>query len=123
MRNKARLLIVERLRAARHLLVLDNLELVTGAHLAVGTALPEAERARLKRFLHRWAGGKTLVLLGSRGGEEWAAQPEPGQPAPLRDEAVYEWAGWTPRPPRAWPSVSCAAPGPKNTAPRPSSSA
>ena len=61
------------LRAERHLLILDNLESITGAHLAVRNTLPPAEQNALRRFLGELAGGRTLVLLGSRGGESWLA--------------------------------------------------
>ena len=61
------------LRAERHLLILDNLESITGAHLAVRNTLPPAEQDALRRFLAGLAGGRTVVLLGSRGGESWLA--------------------------------------------------
>jgi tetratricopeptide (TPR) repeat protein len=64
-------LLAERLRGTRHLLALDNLESITGAALAIQHTLPPAEQAALQRFLHALAGGRTLVLLGSRGGEAW----------------------------------------------------
>jgi len=67
-------LLAQRLRAERHLLILDNLESITGSHLAIQNTLPEAERERLHGFLGALAGGRTLVLLGSRGGEEWLAR-------------------------------------------------
>jgi len=54
-------------------LILDNLESITGTHLAVKNTLPQEERGRLHEFLSELAGGRTLVLLGSRGGEEWLA--------------------------------------------------
>ena len=66
-------LLAERLCGTRHLLILDNLESITGAALAIQHTLPEAEQAALHRFLEALAGGATLVLLGSRGGEEWLA--------------------------------------------------
>ena len=68
-------LLAARLRAQRHLLILDNLESITGSHLAIRNTLPEAERALLGRFLAELRGGRTLLLLGSRGGEEWLAAP------------------------------------------------
>jgi tetratricopeptide (TPR) repeat protein len=64
----------ERLRAVRHLLILDNIESVTGTHLAIRNTLPEDERELLHDFLSQLAGGRTVVLLGSRGGEDWLAQ-------------------------------------------------
>jgi hypothetical protein len=59
------------LRGTRHLLVLDNLESITGAALAIQHTLDAAARERLAGFVARLAGGRTLVLLGSRGPEEW----------------------------------------------------
>ncbi len=79
-------MIAERLRGWRHLLILDNLESITGAELAIQHTLPEAEREGLRRFLAELAGGRTLVLLGSRSGEGWLA---PG----TFEENVYELGG------------------------------
>jgi tetratricopeptide (TPR) repeat protein len=61
----------QKLRSERHLLILDNLESITGAALAIQHTLNEAEQARLGDLLVELAGGRTLVLLGSRGPEEW----------------------------------------------------
>ncbi|HVB75544.1 MAG TPA: CHAT domain-containing protein, partial [Ktedonobacteraceae bacterium] len=66
-------MIAQRLRAEQHLLMLDNLESITGAHLAIQHTLPKNEQDALRSFLLDLAGGKTLVLLGSRGGESWLA--------------------------------------------------
>ena len=66
-------MLAERLRADRHLLVLDNLESITGERLAIQHSLDEPERAALQRFLQALAGGRTLVLLGSRAPEAWLA--------------------------------------------------
>ncbi len=66
-------MLAAKLRAARHLLILDNLESVTGELLAIQHTLDEAERERLRDFLRTLAGGRTLVLLGSRSGAEWLA--------------------------------------------------
>jgi tetratricopeptide (TPR) repeat protein len=82
-------MLAERLCAGRHLLVLDNLESITGSHLAIRNTLPEDERRRLQGFLSRLAGGKTVVLLGSRGGEPWLA------PGTFGDN-VYELPGLDP---------------------------
>ncbi|MCP4423653.1 MAG: CHAT domain-containing protein, partial [Chloroflexi bacterium] len=60
-----------KLKSERHLLVLDNLESITGAALAIQHRLDEAERGKLRDFVGKLAGGKTLVLLGSRGREAW----------------------------------------------------
>ncbi len=68
------LMIAERLRAESHLLILDNLESITGAHLAIQHTLPKEEQAALHSFLIDLAKGKTRVLLGSRSGEEWLAK-------------------------------------------------
>ncbi|MGH9936600.1 MAG: CHAT domain-containing protein [Blastocatellia bacterium] len=66
--------LAERLRARRHLLILDNLESITGAQLAIQNTLPPREQTALRGLLADLAGGKTLALLGSRGGEEWLRQ-------------------------------------------------
>ena len=58
-------LLAEKLRATRHLLILDNLESITGAELAIQHTLPPAEQQALHRFVQSLAGGQTLVLLGS----------------------------------------------------------
>ncbi|HEY0783104.1 MAG TPA: CHAT domain-containing protein, partial [Thermoanaerobaculia bacterium] len=63
----------ERLRGERHLLILDNLESITGSPLSIGHTLAAEEREALRRFLADLQGCKTRVLLGSRGGEEWLA--------------------------------------------------
>src|SRR5579859_247020 len=62
------------LRAASHLLILDNLESITGAHLAIQHTLQKEEQDALHSFLVDLARGKTRVLLGSRSGEEWLAR-------------------------------------------------
>jgi tetratricopeptide (TPR) repeat protein len=59
------------LRGANHILILDNLESVTGQELAIQNTLPQSEQDKLRRFLARLAGGKTRVVFGSRSGEEW----------------------------------------------------
>ncbi len=74
--------LAERLRGARHLLILDNLESITGAHLAIKNTLPEAEQQRLRALLRSLAGGRTIVLLGSRGPEAWLLE---GLPADTYD--------------------------------------
>ena len=66
-------LLADRLRADRHLLVLDNLESITGSHLAIKNTLSDDERQRLHSFLSDLSGGRSLVLLGSRGPETWLA--------------------------------------------------
>jgi hypothetical protein len=64
-------ILAQRLRAHRHLLILDNLESITGAELAIQHTLPQAEQARLQSLLTDLVEGRTLVLLGSRGAENW----------------------------------------------------
>jgi hypothetical protein len=62
------------LRATRHLLILDNLESITGAHVAIRRTLSTKEQEALRRLLIDLSGGKTLVLLGSRSDEAWLAK-------------------------------------------------
>ena len=59
------------LRFANHVLILDNLESVTGEPLAIPNTLEPGEREKIRDFLSRLSGGKTRVVLGSRGAEEW----------------------------------------------------
>ncbi|MDM8564322.1 tetratricopeptide repeat protein [Candidatus Halobeggiatoa sp. HSG11] len=66
-------MLVKRLRSERHLLILDNLESITGSHLAILHTLPEDEQQELQSFLNGLVGGESLVLLGSRGDEKWLA--------------------------------------------------
>ena len=80
-------------RCERHLLVLDNLESITGSNLAIMNTLSEVERRALREFLFNLAGGKTFVLLGTRGGEGWLIE---GQNAPLRKNDVYDLPGLDP---------------------------
>ena len=91
-------MLAERLRATRHLLILDNLESITGAALAIRNTLPPEERDALRSFLADLAGGKTFVLLGSRGGEEWLtdAGRRGGVTPPLRAEHIYDLPGLDP---------------------------
>ena len=80
------------LRASRHLLILDNAESITATAASIPHALPAAEQNRLKTFLSRLGGGRTLVLIGSREPETWLTasgpvagtyrQPEPFGPVP-----------------------------------------
>src|ERR1700730_11436793 len=67
-------MLVQDLRSENHLLVLDNLESITGAHLAIQHTLPPEEQRALRGFLTDFAQGRTLVLLGSRGSEDWLAK-------------------------------------------------
>jgi tetratricopeptide (TPR) repeat protein len=85
------MLLAQKLRSERHLLILDNLESVTGDPLAIPNTLPPAEQAALRAFLADLLDGQTLVLLGSRGSAAWLRQAQPpGGPAPLR--AVDDYA-------------------------------
>ncbi|WP_426960255.1 tetratricopeptide repeat protein [Muricoccus radiodurans] len=61
------------LRARRQLIILDNLESVTAAPLAIPHSLDAQQRRDLHSFLKELIGGQTLVLLGSRGDEAWLA--------------------------------------------------
>jgi hypothetical protein len=74
------------LRSKRHLLILDNLESITGAELAIQHTLPKEEQTDLHHLLTDLAEGETLILLGSRGNEAWLA---PG----VFDEQIYELHG------------------------------
>ena len=78
------------LAADRHLLILDNAESITAAPASIPHSLPEEQRARLGRFLSRLRGGKTLVLIGSRGPERWLAASSFGS-------NVYELGGLDPQ--------------------------
>jgi len=82
-------MLAHELRSANHLLILDNLESITGAELAIQHTLPPDEQARLRSFLADLAKGRTLVLLGSRGGEDWLAKG-------TFDDNVYELPGLDP---------------------------
>jgi len=66
--------LVQRLRAERHLLILDNLESITGAHLAIQHTLEQDEQQNLHSLLKDLVGGNSLILLGSRGAEAWLAK-------------------------------------------------
>ncbi len=81
-------MLAQTLRSERHLLVLDNLESITGEALAIQHLLPEAERHNLRAWLGQLAGGRTLVLLGSRGAEAWLVGSDP--------HALYELPGLDP---------------------------
>jgi tetratricopeptide (TPR) repeat protein len=59
------------LRSANGVLILDNLESVTGEPLAIPNTLNATEQEKLRDFLSRLVGGKSRVLLGSRSDEGW----------------------------------------------------
>ena len=69
--------VAQRLRATRHLLILDATKSATAA---VGTpgALCAAEQQNLRTLLSRLRGGRTLVLLGSREPGTWLTSDSPG---------------------------------------------
>jgi tetratricopeptide (TPR) repeat protein len=67
--------LLAKLRSEPHLLILDNLESITGQPLAIPNTLPEAERQQILDFLERLVGGKTRVVLSSRCGESWLQAP------------------------------------------------
>ncbi len=82
-------MLAQELRSTHHLLILDNLESITGAHLAIQHTLPKAEQDSLRSFLGDLAKGHTLVLLGSRGGEDWLAKG-------TFDDNIYDLPGLDP---------------------------
>ena len=59
------------LRSHNHVLILDNLESVTGQPLAIQNTLDKDEQQKLKYLLKRLKGGKTKIVLGSRSDESW----------------------------------------------------
>jgi NB-ARC domain len=63
--------LLQKLRSQPYILILDNLESVTGQALAIQNTLPEAEQKQLRDFITRLGGGKTRVILGSRSDESW----------------------------------------------------
>ena len=81
--------LTRRLRAQHHLVILDNLESITGEHLAIQHTLPQEEQDALRRFLVDLSGGHTMVLLGSRSGENWLARE-------TFEDNVYELGGLDP---------------------------
>ena len=66
--------------------MLDNMESITGSALAIKNTLKPEEQQELRTFLAELLGGETMVLMGSRGPEEWLAE---GEGAPLRPNDVY----------------------------------
>jgi len=63
----------------RHLLVLDNMESITGSILAIKNTLNHGVQQELRAFLAELLGGESMVLMGSRGPEEWLAESEEAQ--------------------------------------------
>jgi hypothetical protein len=97
------------MRGKNHLLILDNLESITGAHLAIQHTLPPDEQSALRSFLTDLAKGHTQVLLGSRSGEDWLAK------GPLTKTSTNCLA-WTPKQLPPWPIASWNATTPRNIA-------
>ncbi|WP_089158126.1 CHAT domain-containing tetratricopeptide repeat protein [Micromonospora sp. NBS 11-29] len=83
-------MVTDRLRAARHLIVLDNAESITASPAAIPHTLPETERDRLARFLAGLRGGRTLLVVGSREAETWLAHS-------TFADSVYELPGLDPQ--------------------------
>ena len=67
--RKAKL--IQDLSKSHYLLILDHLEVTAGTNLTIQHKLPPDEQDALRNFLNNLARGQTLVLLGSRSGEEW----------------------------------------------------
>ena len=63
--------LLRKLRSQPYVLILDNLESVTGKALAIQNTLPSDEQNQLQDFLTRLVNGKTRVILGSRSDESW----------------------------------------------------
>ncbi len=63
--------LLAKLRSESHVLILDNLESVTGQALAIQNTLASDEQKQLQDFLTRLVGGETRVILGSRSDESW----------------------------------------------------
>ncbi|MDJ0903011.1 MAG: hypothetical protein QNJ55_29845 [Xenococcus sp. MO_188.B8] len=61
----------DKLRTESYILILDNLESVTGQPLAIQNTLDESAREEIRKFLASLVDGKTKVVVGSRIGEEW----------------------------------------------------
>jgi hypothetical protein len=68
---------------------LDNLESVTGSPMSVPNTLEARDREELRALVRELVGGRTLVLPGSHGGEEWLAKDTFG-------DNVYEPGGLDP---------------------------
>lgn len=79
--------VVRLLKSNHYLLILDNMESITGEPLAVPNTLPAEAQQELRNFLDELVGGKSFVLLGSRSREKWL------QPQPLRELDIYYLPG------------------------------
>ncbi|NEP01207.1 MAG: ATP-binding protein [Symploca sp. SIO2E9] len=67
--------LVEKLRCQDYILIVDNLESLTGQRLAMKNILTKEQRNQIRDLLGQLLGGKTRVVLSSRSGEYWL-QPE-----------------------------------------------
>ncbi len=63
--------LLKELKSKGYILILDNLESVTGQALAIQNTLPSEEQKQLQDFLTGLVDGETKVILGSRSGESW----------------------------------------------------
>jgi tetratricopeptide (TPR) repeat protein len=72
------------LKTRRWLVVLDNLESVTGQALAIANTLTTAEQAEIRSFFGMLRGGLTRVVLGSRRREDWLSAVYGGNEYELR---------------------------------------
>jgi hypothetical protein len=68
------IMITKQLHLERHLLILDNLEWITGTQLVIQHPLPHDEKTALRDLLVDLVDGRTLVLFGSQEKEEWLAK-------------------------------------------------
>ncbi len=63
--------IVKALKTKSFVLILDNVESITGEKLSIPHTLAEEERQALKNFIQQLKGGKSPVIIGSRSSEAW----------------------------------------------------
>ena len=63
--------LIKDLNTSRYLLIIDHLETISGTGITVRHELPRNEQVALHSFLKGLWHGQTLVLLGSRGEEDW----------------------------------------------------
>ena len=63
--------LLAKLRAENYVLMLDNLESVTGQALSIPNTLTIEQQRPLANFVQQLVGGKTKVVLGSRSDEQW----------------------------------------------------
>ncbi len=63
--------LIKELKSNNYILILDNLESVTGQQLAIQNTLTKEQQEELRNFLSQLKGGKTKIIFGSRSGEEW----------------------------------------------------